>query len=204
MKRQEQNQMMKEKILSFAFKEFSENGYDKASLNHICQKAQISKGIIYHYFQNKDDLYLACASLCMDEMNRYYSKYQLDDHGLESYMKLRMMFFEEYPLYRQMFFQMILHSPDHLKEDIHGIKKEFEKKNQLIYQRFLSQYTLRKHISMEQALEYIDFIQNAYNHYFSEKLKEGMEFETIIEQHEKMIFGWIDMMLYGIVKEAEK
>lgn len=46
-----------EKIINAAFEEFGKYGEDKASLNNILKSSGISKGVFYHYFQNKDDLH---------------------------------------------------------------------------------------------------------------------------------------------------
>lgn len=47
----------RERILEAAAKEFAANGYDGASLNRILDKAEISKGAAYYYFDDKADLY---------------------------------------------------------------------------------------------------------------------------------------------------
>lgn len=46
-----------QKILASALMEFAENGYAKASTNHIVKKAGIGKGMLFYYFKNKKDLY---------------------------------------------------------------------------------------------------------------------------------------------------
>lgn len=47
----------KEKILNSAMKEFSKNSFQKASTNVIVEEAGISKGLLFHYFGNKEKLY---------------------------------------------------------------------------------------------------------------------------------------------------
>lgn len=47
----------RERILEAAAKEFAAHGYDGASLNQILDKAGISKGAAYYYFDDKADLY---------------------------------------------------------------------------------------------------------------------------------------------------
>ncbi len=44
-------------ILDCAFREFSENTFDKASIFSIAQKCNISRSSIYCYFKDKDDIY---------------------------------------------------------------------------------------------------------------------------------------------------
>ena len=45
------------RIINTAFKEFSLNGYVKASTNEIVKSAEISKGLLFHYFGSKQNLY---------------------------------------------------------------------------------------------------------------------------------------------------
>lgn len=47
----------KERILNAALAEFARNGYRKASTNEIVKEAGISKGILFHYFKDKLNLY---------------------------------------------------------------------------------------------------------------------------------------------------
>lgn len=44
-------------ILDVAAEEFSEHGFDGASYNRIIERAGLSKGSAYYYFEGKDDLY---------------------------------------------------------------------------------------------------------------------------------------------------
>jgi TetR/AcrR family transcriptional regulator len=51
------DQDKQDRIINAASKEFAQNGYDKASTNEIVKEAGISKGLLFHYFQNKKQLY---------------------------------------------------------------------------------------------------------------------------------------------------
>ena len=75
MERKEQTKRMKEKIIESAIYEFNEHGYEEASLTHVCKIGNISKGIIYHYFKDKDELYLSCVKVCYDTLLQYYTDY---------------------------------------------------------------------------------------------------------------------------------
>lgn len=45
------------RVIDAALDEFAENDFEAASLNNIIARAGISKGSMYHYFANKEDLY---------------------------------------------------------------------------------------------------------------------------------------------------
>ena len=68
MTREEQNTKSKEAIITAAVAEFGRHGYEGSSLNTALNEAGISKGKIYHYFESKDQVYLACVSACFDQL----------------------------------------------------------------------------------------------------------------------------------------
>lgn len=47
----------KGRLINAAMKEFGENRFQKASTNVIVKEAGISKGLLYHYFSSKKDLF---------------------------------------------------------------------------------------------------------------------------------------------------
>ena len=63
MKQQERQKKSKEKILQAAITEFSASGYDKVTMENICTRHGISKGMMYHYYSGKDDLFLLCVQV---------------------------------------------------------------------------------------------------------------------------------------------
>ena len=51
---------LKTRILDVSKQEFSAHGFEGASYNKIIQKIGISKGSMYYYFENKEDLFITC------------------------------------------------------------------------------------------------------------------------------------------------
>lgn len=49
----------RQRILEVAMAEFAEHGFSGSRIERICAAADVNVGMIYHYFGNKDDLYLA-------------------------------------------------------------------------------------------------------------------------------------------------
>lgn len=47
----------RERLIEAAGREFAESGFERASLNKIIERAEFSKGSLYYYFENKEDLY---------------------------------------------------------------------------------------------------------------------------------------------------
>lgn len=46
-----------DRILNAAIKEFAQKGFDNASTNEIVKEAEISKGLLFHYFGNKKQMF---------------------------------------------------------------------------------------------------------------------------------------------------
>src|SRR5690625_3471358 len=59
-------------ILNAALKEFSMKGFDDASTNVIAKEAGISKGLMFHYINSKEDLFLFLYDYCTDRINKEY------------------------------------------------------------------------------------------------------------------------------------
>ncbi len=46
----------KEQIIAVATQLFSERGFENTPLSLVCEKAKVSKGLIFHHFKSKNDL----------------------------------------------------------------------------------------------------------------------------------------------------
>ena len=56
----------RQKILNAAMLLFSQNGYKKTAVDKIVEKAEISKGLIFHYFVSKKNLFIYLYEYCSD------------------------------------------------------------------------------------------------------------------------------------------
>lgn len=50
-----------ENLLEAGIDEFARKGLDRASINNIAKEANLSVGVIYKYYQDKDQFFLACV-----------------------------------------------------------------------------------------------------------------------------------------------
>lgn len=67
----------KEDILLAAVEVFGRSGYAAASTNEIVKQAKVSKGLLFHYFTNKEKLYTACFMYAMEKYGRFMAE-QID------------------------------------------------------------------------------------------------------------------------------
>ena len=87
MRRELQTEQMRRRILDSALEVFGAEGYDGASMNAICTRAGISKGIIYHYFAGKEDLYLSCCRESTQKMADYLREHPVSGGTLRQQVR---------------------------------------------------------------------------------------------------------------------
>ena len=64
----------REKILSVATREFSDNGFENTNINVIAKRAGVSVGSLYKYFNTKRELFLTVVQLGIRELERTLSQ----------------------------------------------------------------------------------------------------------------------------------
>lgn len=59
-------------IINAGLKEFAAKGFDEASTNVIARESGISKGLMFHYVNNKKDFFLFLYDYCANTINKEY------------------------------------------------------------------------------------------------------------------------------------
>lgn len=203
MKREEKNQQTRRCIIEGAMEEFSKKGYEGSSLNTICTKQKISKGIIYYYFHTKDELFLTCVEECFSVLTNYLKEKLHPAEGktreqMEAYFTVRGDFFREYPIYQPIFFEAVVAPPVHLQAEIQKCKKEFDDLNIEILECLLNQVSLRPSCKKECVMEIFRQFQDFINakEQFSDLSKKDFA------QHEENCKKVLDILLYGVIERA--
>ncbi len=119
----------KERILNAAITEFAYKKYDDASTNNIVTAAQIGKGMLFHYFGNKKNLYLYLyryVRAIMDE--EIYSRIDCDSGALpiilKQLAKLKLETFKRHPAIADFITQCNREASPEVFEDIRKIRGE--------------------------------------------------------------------------------
>lgn len=203
MKREEKNQQMRRRIMDSALAEFSGQGYGASSVNNICSAQGISKGIIYHYFKTKDELFLACVKECFSLLTAYLSKRMQQGEGtarehLEQYFTCRMAFFASHPIYQRLFCEAIVSPPEHLSAEIQNCRREFDALNIGILEQILAQLPLRKDHTQAEIIEIFRQFQDFINARYSAADLQGSEFEL----HESQCRKALNILLFGIIDHS--
>ena len=98
-RREREKQSRRNEILQAAWKVFASKDYDAATLDDIATAAELSKGTLYLYFQNKADLFFATLEMGIEKFFSIIHEIisSIDDpiDGLKEIIKSLLDFFEE-------------------------------------------------------------------------------------------------------------
>lgn len=106
-------------ILAAAVREFTEKGYSGARINEIAKRAGANKRMLYHYFGDKEALYLAVLEGAYVAIRSAESKLHLADHdpvdGIRELALFTWRYFIEHPEFLSLLQTENLMKARHLK-----------------------------------------------------------------------------------------
>lgn len=209
MKREKKNAQSKQRILEASLREFSAKGYDAASLNAICAENDISKGIIYHYFKDKDEIYLLCVAECFEKLSSYMTDAIKEMMGsveqrLRAYFDARLRFFAENPVYLGIFIGAALNPPDSLMGDITEARKAFDELNITVLTCLLESATLREGVTVSAVVEDFRIYMDYFNLRFKAVLMGAHSPEQALRKHEERCHRQLGILLYGVLDNSDE
>ena len=205
MKQQERQKKSKGKILQAAITEFSASGYDKVTMENICTRHGISKGMMYHYYSGKDDLFLLCVQNMYQMMQQYLEENMAELekkdalHALKEFWMLRESFFGEHPPFKNIFENALLRTPPHLFEKIEEIRGSIEALNRQFLHRTIGKIELRENLKKENVSIYLEVMESVFWKLVEQYRRE----QRISDVHSLMEAAgelW-DMVLLGVVRQ---
>ena len=197
MKREIKTALTKQNILESAFHIFAKDGYKTASMQDIANDAGTSKGIIYHYFKDKDDLYLTCASIVFDELAEELGR--TADGSIDAYFAARSAWFGKNPDKAAMFCEALLFYPIQLQEQMEACRKKYDEVNAAVLRAVLAGQTVRSGYQEADVQRIFRAFQNFLNaEYRNSLIKHD---EKAILQHDADCRKALQIFLYGIIEE---
>ncbi len=203
MKQEEKNQKSRAHILEYAFAEFADQGYLGASVNAICAAGKISKGLLYHYYADKDALYLACVEECFGQLTEFL-KANTPEQGaveaqLEGYFATRVDFFRAHPVYQPIFCEAVISPPMHLTAEIQTRKQSFDDLNITILENLLQPLPLRPGVTMAEVVDTFRQFQDFINANDQTSGMNTQEFNLRDQRCKKAL----DILLYGVIARED-
>ncbi|MFC3932133.1 TetR/AcrR family transcriptional regulator [Streptococcus dentapri] len=203
MKKELKTKLTQERIIEAALIEFSQKGYKAFGINELCKKHSISKGVLYHNFSGKTELYLACVRESFHKAVSMIRGESGDVPSLADYVERRHRFSKDFPYHSHVFFEAWMTAPREIAEEVEKEKAVFEQLNQQVSERLLSESTLKNQISHSQAMDYLAFIQQLFRSYYllAESDNNLLDFA---EKYEMTLNKVLDLMIYGILKDDKE
>lgn len=150
----------KRRIIRAAMEHFAKNGYKKATMDEIVAAADISKGLIFHYFGNKKKLYLYlyefAYSLVYDRIVKSFTQEDLFERIRES-EQIKLAVVSEYPYVLDFFLSVRRETDEQLREEISRVKVGSFPPWKEIFLPGLDASKLRKGIDLEKVIKIISW-----------------------------------------------
>ena len=124
MTQKERQDRSREEIYRAALEEFGALGYERVNMERICGQHGISKGMMYHYYSNKDELFLLCVERTFADLKAHVERDMGELAGqdivdaIKNFFMIREYYFQLHPRQKVIFEEAMLHPPKHLIEKI--------------------------------------------------------------------------------------
>lgn len=158
----------RENIITICLEEFGENGYDKASTNAIVKKAGISKGILFHYFGNKKNLFLYILDYSIDRiLKQFYSNDEkmptdlFDKLITWSINKVKVYY--DLPLESKVVMQAFIDIPEELKDEMMERQQKIYTQNVPMFIKDIDTSKFREGVEPNKAIELLMMCLGALN-----------------------------------------
>lgn len=205
MTQKERQERSRREIRRAAMEEFGSRGYEASTIDGICKRGGISKGMLYHYYTGKDALFLLCVGDMFRGMAEYVSR-AMEEGDVESgrscirrFFSLRERYFQEHPLEKAIFENAMLHPPKHLREDIRRLRGPVQDINRRFLGIALGGLALREGVDRQKAYRYLESLESTFF-----PLVEGYQGQEKIGDVEALFAlseEVLDMLLFGIARE---
>lgn len=156
-----------DRMINGAIKVFAMNGYDKASTDTIIQEAGISKGLLFHYFGSKKNLYLYVTEYCarfltmelrsrvLDESKNLFERVKLVEEA-----KIRML--QDYP-YLDLF---LISNSAEVSPEVVACAKEWAREVDNVYSEMIEEKSdedlIRGNLTLKEAREIVNLCMEGY------------------------------------------
>ena len=208
MTQKERQARSREEIYQAALEESGRCGYEGVNMERICGNHGISKGMMYHYYSSKDELFLLCVGRTFaqlkehveGEMGRLAGRAPLE--AVKAFFLVREQYFQAHPRQKTVFEDAVLHPPKHLLEQIGRLRGPVREMNRRFIRQLVAEMPLRPSVDPKKAVRYLEraecLFQSVAEH--EERAGGGEELHAAFETAEEIL----DMVLFGILRQPEE
>lgn len=150
----------RQRIIRSAMEHFAKNGYKKATMDEIVATADISKGLIFHYYGSKKKLYLYlyefAYGLVYERIARSFDQEDLFERIRES-EQIKLAVMSEYPYVLDFLLSVRTETDEQLQQAITQVKVDRFPPWEDIFLPGLDTSKLREGINLEKVLKLISW-----------------------------------------------
>lgn len=205
MKQSERQERSRALILEAAAEEFARLGYEGVTVDGICAGHGISKGMMYHYFSGREELFLKCTDAVFTRLRGRLRQVMdnacWDDTSgmMREYFLERERYFADRPVEKAIFENAMFRTPHGLEEKVAELHKPLSELNREFARRLTERLTPRPGHTKEELQRYFEAIDRVYW-----PLLSGFNGETGLASLENMVHSseaLLDMLIFGAARE---
>lgn len=167
-----------QRILNAALNEFAQKGYDHASTNEMVKAAGISKGLLFHYFKNKKELYLFLhehfIAVLLEE---FFNEEQFAEpdvfERLKNIMILKSQLMKKYPEIFTFFVSAYTETSSEIKNELDYSHHELMQSSYTKIFENIDTTMFKENIDMKRAIQIVFWTLEGYSNQVMEKVKHS-------------------------------
>lgn len=183
-----------ETLIMTAYQQFALHGYEKTTIDDILKASGISKGLFYHHFANKNELFVSLYTQAAREITeKTLEIFAAENMDLISfakkYMRMQFSLSQKIPY----LFTFLKRAEGEKIEEIQEVMEDvLYQRHQWIWER-LDWHCLRKELAKEQAISLVTWIAEGFT---NELLEKGAHFT---EENYEIFCIYLDVMAESIL-----
>lgn len=164
------------RILNAAIYEFAQKGYDQASTNGIVKSAGISKGLLFHYFKSKKDLYLFLHQHFVEVLKtEFFSELQLDEPDvfvrIKNIMMMKSQMMKKHPEIFNFLMSAYMENSSEVKHELDHNHHALMHSSYAKILEDIDQTKFREGVDMNRAVQIVFWVLEGFSNQVLEKTK---------------------------------
>ena len=190
-----------ERILNAAMKEFAQKGFKNASTDVIVKEAAISKGALFHYFNNKKQLFLFLFDYSLNILkNEILLKFNTEEKDYFERMRqatlLKTNVLKKYPEMYDFIVAAYMEDLSEMKVELESRKKELAAYGRGKLCEGIDTSKFKENIDTSKAIDIITWTIEGYSNKEMEKVKNF----SLYEQNYNEVMNEFDIYLEMLKK----
>lgn len=167
------------RIINCALEEFSKNKFEKASTNNIVKAANVSRGLMYHYFADKQELFDFLTEFSITELTEVFNeKFDWKEtdilNRIRQSVRIKFEVFERYPYMLEFYIKILdKKSINNTKNSLLRLNPELSNLRNKFYTDNIDLSKFKEDVDVEKAINVIRWTIQKYGEEYQDKVRAG-------------------------------